>query len=185
MDLNRSDAFELLRTHTQNENLVKHMLAVEAALRAYALKFEEDETLWGITGLLHDFDYEKHPTPDEHPEVGIEILEGLGYPEALLHAIRAHAPYLGVPRDSLLDRTLFACDELAGFIVAVALMRPSKSLTDLNVSSVTKKLKQAGFARAVSRDDIRVGAEELGIDLNDHIAFVIEAMRGISDGLGL
>ena len=173
MDLNRSDAFELLRTHTQNENLVKHMLAVEAALRAYALKFEEDETLWGITGLLHDFDYEKHPTPDEHPEVGIEILEGLGYPEALLHAIRAHAPYLGVPRDSLLDRTLFACDELAGFIVAVALMRPSKSLTDLNVSSVTKKLKQAGFARAVSRDDIRVGAEELGIDLNDHIAFVI------------
>lgn len=185
MDLNRSDAFELLRTHTQNENLVKHMLAVEAALRAYALKFEEDETLWGITGLLHDFDYEKHPTPDEHPEVGIEILEGLGYPEALLHAIRAHAPYLGVPRDSLLDRTLFACDELAGFIVAVALMRPSKSLTDLNVSSVTKKLKQAGFARAVSRDDIRVGAEELGIDLNDHIAFVIEAMRGISDDLGL
>ena len=185
MEIDRSDAFDLLQRHTQNENLIKHMLAVEAALIAYARKFDEDENLWGITGLLHDFDYEKHPTPDEHPMVGIGILEEIGYPEALLHAIKAHAPYLGVARESLLDKTLFACDELTGFIVAVALMRPSKSVSDLKVSSVTKKLKQAGFARAVSRSDIQQGAEELGVELNGHIAFVIDAMKKISDRLGL
>lgn len=185
MGIDRSDAFDLLQRHTQNENLIKHMLAVEAALIAYARKFDEDENLWGITGLLHDFDYEKHPTPDEHPKVGIGILGELGYPEALLHAIKAHAPYLGVPRESLLDKTLFACDELTGFVVAVALIRPSKSLSDLKVSSVTKKLNQAGFARAVSRSDIQQGAEELGVEFNDHIAFVIDAMKKISDRLDL
>ena len=185
MNLSRAAAFELLKTHTQNENLIKHMLAVEAALIAYARKFGEDELLWGITGLLHDFDYEKHPTSEEHPMAGIGILEDLNYPTALLHAIKAHAPYLGVPRESLLDKALFASDELTGFIVAVALMRPSRSLADLKVSSVTKKLKQTGFARGVNREDIATGAEEIGVPLNDHIAFVIDAMKEISNDLGL
>lgn len=183
--LDRQAAYDLLCEHTENENLIKHMLAVEAAMRAYAEKYGEDADLWGITGLLHDFDYEKHPTPEEHPMVGIGILTELGYPEEMLHAIKGHAPYLGVPRESLLDRALFACDELTGFIVAVTFMRPSKSLSDLKVSSVKKKMKQAGFARAVSRDDIRMGAEELGVDLDDHIAFVIDAMRRIAPQLGL
>lgn len=181
----RDEAYALLCEHTENPNLIKHMLAVEACLRAYAEKKGADQDLWGVTGLLHDFDYEKHPTPEEHPMVGIGILTEKGYPEEVLHAIKAHAPYLGVPRESDLDKTLFACDELSGFIVAVTLMRPSKSLSDLKVSSVKKKMKQAGFARGVSREDIQTGADELGVSLEDHIAFVIEAMRGISNDLGL
>ncbi|MBS13136.1 MAG: HAD family hydrolase [Gemmatimonadetes bacterium] len=181
----REDALALLCEHTKNPNLIKHMLAVEACLRAYAEKYSEDAELWGITGLLHDFDYEKHPTPEEHPMFGIGILTELGYPEKLLHAIKGHAPYLGVARESSLDKALFACDELSGFIVAVTLMRPSKSLSDLKVSSVKKKMKQAGFARGVDRKDIVIGAEELGVQLDDHIAFCIEAMRGISDELKL
>jgi putative nucleotidyltransferase with HDIG domain len=181
----RQEAFDLLCEHTENPNLVKHMLAVEAVLRAHAEKVSEDPDLWGLTGLLHDFDYEKHPSPEEHPMFGIGILTELGYPEEMLHAIKAHAPYLGVPRESPLDKALFACDELSGFIVAVALMRPSKSLADLKVSSVKKKMKSAGFARAVSREDIQTGADELGISLEDHIAFVIEAMKSISNELGL
>ena len=185
MSLNRDDAFALLTEHTENINLIKHMLAVEAAMRAYARKFGQDENLWGITGLLHDFDYEKHPTPEEHPMFGVAILEEKGYPEAMIHAIKAHAPYLGVPRDSLLDKALFAVDELTGFIVAVTLMQPTKKLADLKVSSVRKKIKQKGFARNVSREDIIVGAEELGIELDDHIAFVRDAMNDISDDLGL
>jgi len=175
----------LLREHTENENLVKHMLAVEAAMRAHARCCGEDEDLWGITGLIHDFDYEKHPTPEEHPLVGIAILQERGWPEEILHAIKGHAPYLGVPRVSRMDKALFAVDELTGFIVAVALTRPSKKLADVKVSSIKKKMKQSGFARNVSRDDIRTGAEELGIDLDDHIAFVLEAMVGIADDLGL
>ncbi len=185
MSLNRDDAFTLLTEHTENINLIKHMLAVEAAMRAYARKFGEDENLWGITGLLHDFDYEKHPTPEEHPMFGVAILEEKGYPEAMIHAIKAHAPYLGVPRESLLDKALFAVDELTGFIVAVTLMQPTKKLADLKVSSVRKKIKQKGFARNVSREDILIGAEELGIELDDHIAFVRDAMNDISDDLGL
>lgn len=181
----RDDALALLRTHTKNENLIKHMLAVEAATRAYAIKLDENPDLFGLTGLLHDMDYEKHPTPEEHPLVAVGILDDLGYPEEMLQAIKAHAPYLGVPHESVLDKTLFACDELTGFIVAVALIRPSKSLSDLKISSVTKKMKQSGFARGVSREDIHTGAEELGQSLNDHIGFVIDAMRGISDDLGL
>jgi putative nucleotidyltransferase with HDIG domain len=181
----RPEAYSLLSEHTDNPNLVKHMLAVEGILRAYARKQGEDEDLWGLTGLLHDFDYEKHPTPEEHPMFGIGILTEIGYPEEMLHAIKAHAPYLGVPRESPLDKALFAFDELSGFIVAVALMRPSKSLDDLKVSSVKKKMKQAGFARAVSREDIQTGADELGVPLEDHIAFAIDAMREISDELGL
>ena len=185
MPLNRDDAFALLTEHTENINLIKHMLAVEAAMRAYARKFGRDENLWGITGLLHDFDYEKHPTPEEHPMFGVAILEEKGYPEAMIHAIKAHAPYLGVPRESLLDKALFAVDELTGFIVAVTLMQPTKKLSDLKVSSVRKKIKQKGFARNVSREDIIIGAEELGIELDDHIAFVRDAMNDISDDLGL
>ena len=185
MSLNRDDAFALLTEHTENINLIKHMLAVEAAMRAYARKFGRDENLWGITGLLHDFDYEKHPTPKEHPMFGVAILEEKGYPEAMIHAIKAHAPYLGVPRESLLDKALFAVDELTGFIVAVTLMQPTKKLADLKVSSVRKKIKQKGFARNVSREDIIIGAEELGIELDDHIAFVRDAMNDISDDLGL
>ena len=185
MSLNRDDAFALLTEHTENINLIKHMLAVEAAMRAYARKFGRDENLWGITGLLHDFDYEKHPTPEEHPMFGVAILEENGYPEAMIHAIKAHAPYLGVPRESLLDKALFAVDELTGFIVAVTLMQPTKKLADLKVSSVRKKIKQKGFARNVSREDILTGAEELGIELDDHIAFVRDAMNDISDDLGL
>ena len=181
----REEAIDLLRTHTENENLVKHMLAVEAAVRAYARKFGEDESLWGITGLLHDFDYEKHPTPEEHPMFGVRILEEKGYPEEMIHAIKAHATYLGVPRESLLDKTLFAVDELTGFIVAVTLMRPSRKLADLKASSVRKKMKQKGFARNVSREDIETGVGELGVDLGEHIAFVIGAMSDIADDLGL
>jgi len=175
----------LLGTHTTNSNLLKHMVAVEAVMRAYARRFGEDEDLWGITGLLHDLDYEKHPTPEEHPAVGARILEEADYPEALVHAVRAHAPYLGVPRETPLDRTLFAVDELTGFIVAVALMRPSRKLGDLKASSVRKKMKQKGFARNVDREDIVTGAEELGIPLNEHLDFVIEAMRSVSDELEL
>jgi len=181
----RQSAYDLLCAHTENPNLIKHMLAVEVCTRAYAEKYGEDPDLRGLTELVHDFDYEKHPSPEEHPMVGIGILTELGYTEEMLHAIKGHAPYLGVPRESTLDKALFACDELAGFIVAVTLMRPSKSLADLKVSSVKKKMKQAGFARAVSREDIITGAEELGIPLEEHIAFMIEAMRGISEDPGL
>jgi putative nucleotidyltransferase with HDIG domain len=181
----RDEAFQLLCDHTRNPNLIKHMLAVEAAMRAYARRFGQNEDLWGITGLLHDFDYEKHPTPEEHPMFGVRILEEKGYPEEMIHAIKAHATYLGVPRESLLDKALFAVDELTGFIVAVTLMQPSRKLADLKVSSVRKKLKQKGFARTVSREDIQTGVEELGIPREEHIAFVIEAMAGIADDLGL
>jgi putative nucleotidyltransferase with HDIG domain len=181
----RDEAFQLLREHTRNPNLIKHMLAVEAAMRAYARSFGQDEDLWGITGLLHDFDYEKHPGPEEHPMVGVGILTEKGYPAEVLHAIKSHATYLGVPRDSLLDKTLFAVDELTGFIVAVTLMQPSRRLADLKTSSVRRKLKQKGFARAVSREDIHAGASELGVDIDEHIAFVRDAMAGISQELGL
>ena len=183
--LDREVAMAILKEHTENPNLIKHMLAVEAAMRAYARKFGEAEDLWGITGLLHDFDYEKHPTPEEHPMFGVDILQEKGYPEKMLHAIKAHAPYLGVPRESKLDKALFAVDELTGFIVAVTLMQPSRKLADLKVSSVRKKMKQRGFAKGVNREDIQTGVEELDMDLEDHIAFVRDAMIEIGDELGL
>jgi putative nucleotidyltransferase with HDIG domain len=184
-EVNRDDAIELLHEYTQNENLRKHAYAVEAAMRAYAKKFGEDEEKWGIVGLLHDFDYEKYPTAEEHPAKGAEILKEKGYPEDVIYAIQSHAEYLGLERKSLMDKTLFAVDELTGFIVAVALVRPSKSIMDVNVSSVKKKFKDKAFARAVSREDIYNGAEELGVELNEHIALVIESMQGIADELGL
>ena len=183
--MNREEAFELLKEYTKNESLIKHALAVEAAMRAYARKFGEDEELWGITGLLHDFDYEKYPNMEEHALRGSEILRDKGYPEEVTHAILAHNDYHNVPRESKLDKTLYAVDELCGFITAVALVRPSKKLDEVKVKSVKKKFKDKSFARQVNREEIRQGAEQLGVDLDEHIAFVIEAMKTVSDQLGL
>jgi putative nucleotidyltransferase with HDIG domain len=180
----RADALALMHEYTTNESLRKHMLAVEAAMRAYARKFGEDEEKWGVTGLLHDMDYEKHPTPDEHPMVGVRELERRGYPEDVLHAIKGHADYLDVPRDTPMSKTLYAVDELSGFIVACALVRP-EGLEGLKAKSVRKKMKQKSFAAAVNREDIVRGAEELGVDLNEHIEFVAGALRERSDVLGL
>ena len=182
--MDREESYELLREWTQGDSLLKHMLAVEAAMRAYARKFGEDEEKWGVTGLLHDMDYEKHPTPDEHPMVGVRELERRGYPEDVLHAIKGHADYLDVPRDTLMSKTLYAVDELSGFIVAVALMRPD-GLEGLKAKSVRKKMKQKSFAAAVNRKDIVRGAEELGVDLGEHIEFVAGALEERSDALGL
>jgi putative nucleotidyltransferase with HDIG domain len=170
-------------TWTESDSLRKHMLAVEAAMRAYARRFGEDEEKWGITGLLHDMDYEKHPTPDEHPMVGVRELESRGYPEDVIHAIKGHADYLDVPRDTLMSKTLYAVDELSGFIVACALMRP-EGLENMKAKSVRKKMKQKSFAAAVNREDIVRGAEELGVDLNEHIEFVAYALRERGGELG-
>ncbi|MFQ6034105.1 MAG: HDIG domain-containing metalloprotein [Candidatus Bipolaricaulia bacterium] len=181
--MDRDRALELLREYTKNENLVKHGLAVEAAMRAYARRFGEDEELWGIAGLLHDFDYEKYP--EGHPLKGAKLLEELGYPGEVVHAIKAHADFTGVPRESLLDKTLFAVDELTGLIVATALVQPGRSLGEVQVRSVRKKMKDRSFARGVSREDITKGAEELGIELDEHIGVVLEAMQGVAAELGL
>ena len=161
------------------------MLAVEACMRAYARKYGDDEDKWGITGLLHDFDYEKYPTPQEHPFVGNKILEERGYAEEVWRAILSHADYSGVKRESNMEKALFACDELAGFITATALVKPNKSLAEVDAKSVRKRMKDKAFARSVSRDDIINGAADLGLDLDEHIAFCIEAMKGIAGELGL
>src|SRR5579859_5570323 len=182
---NRQEAWNLVCEYTQSESLRKHMLAVEACMRAYARKYGDDEEKWAITGLLHDFDYEKYPTPEEHPFVGNKILEERGYPEDVRRAILSHADYSGVPRESRMEKTLFACDELAGFITATALVKPSKSLAEVEAKSVRKKMKDKAFARSVNRDDIINGARELGVDLDEHIAFCIEAMKGIARELEL
>jgi putative nucleotidyltransferase with HDIG domain len=160
------------------------MLAVEACMRAYASKLGEDETKWGIVGLLHDFDYEMYPDAPDHPEQGAEILRAHGYPDDVIYAILSHADYTGCPRNSLLDKTLFACDELAGFITAVALVRPDR-IRGLEPRSVRKKMKDKAFARSVNRDDIVQGAKDLGLDLDQHIAFCIRAMEGAAESLGL
>lgn len=175
--MNRPDALALLHEYTRSESLRRHALSVEACLRAYARHFGQDEELWGITGLLHDFDYERWPEPPDHPLQGNQILTRLGYPEQMRHAILSHASYTGVPRESLLDKTLFACDELSGFLTACALVKPSRSLAEVEPAGVKKKLKDKAFARSVSRDDIRNGAAELGVELDEHIRFCIEAMR--------
>ena len=188
--LNREDAWKLLCEYTQNENLRKHALAVEACVRAYARKFGADEHLWGTTALLHDFDYERwpndahHPT-QEHPYEGSKILRERGYPEELIRAILSHADYTGVPRQSQLEHTLFACDELAGFLTACALVKPGKSIHEVEVASVRKKLKDKAFARGVNREDVIKGAQELGVPLEEHIHFCTEAMRTVADALGL
>ncbi len=186
----RDDAWALLCEYTQNENLRKHALAVEACVRAYARKLSADEELWGLTALLHDFDYERwpndahHPT-QEHPYEGSKILRERGYPEEMIRAILSHADYSGVPRQVPLEHTLYACDELAGFLTACALVKPGKSIFEVEIDSVKRKLKDKAFARGVNRQDVLRGAEELGVPLEEHIGFCIEAMRGAADRLGL
>ena len=183
--MDRVSAFALLREYTQNESLIKHALAVEACLRAYARKFGEDEEVWGLVGLLHDFEYDRYPTPQEHPYVGNKILEERGYPEFFRRAIMSHAEYTGVSRETPLEKTLFACDELAGFLTACALVKPGKSIFEVEAPSVKKKLKDKAFARSVNREDINKGAAELGVDLLEHIAFCAAAMQSVADDLGL
>jgi predicted hydrolase (HD superfamily) len=185
---NRDEAWELLCEYTKGDGLRKHALAVEAAMRACAKRYGEtdaDEDEWGLVGLLHDFDYEMFPTPDQHPFTGANILCGRGYSDRIIRAIMGHATYTGVPRDTAMARALFATDELCGFLVACALVRPNKSLDDLEVSSVKKKLKDKAFARSVNRDDIRLGVQELGVDLEEHIRFVIDALRPLQIQIGL
>jgi len=182
--MDRQAAWDLLCEHTKNENLRKHALAVEACLRGYARKFGEEEEKWAVVGLIHDFDYELYPNAPDHPLKGSEILKGKGVSEEIHRAILGHADYTGVPRDTLLAKVLYACDELAGFITACALVRPDRIAT-LEAKSVRKRMKDKAFARAVSREDILKGAEELGLPLDEHITFCIAAMRGIANELGL
>ncbi len=186
--MNRDEAWEILCEYTKGEPLRKHGLAVEAAMRAYARKHGEDEETWGIVGLLHDFDFEIHPMADQHPKDGAPLLRERGVPEEIVHAVLCHAPYLealGVQRENMMDRAIFAVDELTGFITAVALVRPSKSIHEVEVASVKKKMKDKGFARTVNREDITGGAEVLGVDLDEHIAFCIEALKPVAKELGI
>ena len=190
-DKTRQDAWELMTSYTQSESLRRHMLAVEVSMRAYARKFGEDEERWGMAGLLHDFDYEQHPNPEatadpnEHPLFGAAVLAGQGYPEDVIYAIKTHADYLHLPRTHLMDKALFAVDELTGLVTAAALVRPDKSIEQLEAKSVRKKMKDKAFARGVNREDVVNGAADLGVDLDEHIAFVIGAMRSIAPELGL
>ena len=185
MELSREKAWALLTEFTQNENLQKHALAVEAAVRGYARQFGEDDVAWGVTALLHDFDYDRYPDLADHPFKGAEILRERGYPEWLVRAVLSHADHTGVARETRLEHTLFACDEMAGFVTAAALIRPSRSLLDLEAKSVVKRMKEKAFARAVNRDDLRRGAEEIGVPLEEHVASVIAFMREQTDALGL
>jgi putative nucleotidyltransferase with HDIG domain len=184
MEATRDRAWETLTRYTTSEALLRHALAVEASVRAYARRFGEDEELWGTVALLHDFDWEIHPTLDQHPQDGAPILREEGYPEAVIEAILSHAEHLSLPRDTPLKKTLFACDELSGFIHACGLVRPD-GIDSLTPKSVRKKLKQPSFAAGVNRDDVYKGAEELGVELDEHIAFVIDALRPIAPELGL
>jgi putative nucleotidyltransferase with HDIG domain len=183
--LTRENAWALMTEYTQSESLRKHMLAVEAAVRGYARMWGEDEEGWGVVALLHDFDYERWPDPGNHPFRGVEILREQGYPEWVTRAILSHADYSGVPRESRLEKTLYACDEMSGFVTAAALVRPSKSVLDLEAPSVMKRMKDKAFARAVSRDDLRRGAGELGLPLEEHVANVITFLRVQAGPLGL
>jgi len=181
----RDAAWQLLTEYTKGDSLLKHALAVEAAVRGYARTFNEDEAGWGVVALLHDFDYERWPSLDDHPYRGSEILRERGYPEWVIRAILSHADYTGVPREGPLEKTLFACDEMAGFITAASLIRPSKSVLDLEPSSVLRRMKDKAFARGVKREDLIAGAELLGLPLAAHIGNVIAFMRESADGLGL
>jgi predicted hydrolase (HD superfamily) len=183
--LSRDRAWGLVTEHVQGESLRKHLLAVEAAVRGYARMWGEDEDAWGFVALVHDFDYEKHPDRENHPFRGVDILRAQGYPEWVTRAVLSHADYSGVPRQSRLEHTLFACDEMSGFVTAAALVRPSKSVLDLEASSVIKRMKDKAFARAVPRDELRRGAEELGLPLEEHITNVIRFLRERADDLGL
>ena len=183
--MTRDEALTLVREHVKNEGLVRHMLCVEAAMRFYARKFDEDVEKWGLVGLLHDFDWEIHPTLEQHPQAGAAILRERGVDEELIRAIQSHADHTGVPRHSRMEKALFACDEISGLVTAVALVRPSRSLYDLEVSSVKKKWKDKLFAAGANRDDIEKSAAEFGIELWEHVGNVILAMRGIAPELGL
>lgn len=186
----REETLAIMHEYTVSDSLRKHMLSVEAAMRAYAEKFGEDVDRWGITGLIHDFDYEKYPNDahsptEEHPAEGVRILRGKGFPEDILEAILGHAQYSGVPRQSLMAKTLFAVDELTGLITATALVKPSKSVMEVEAKSVRKKMKDKAFARGVNRDDVINSAADLGVDLDEHIAFVIRAMQSAASEIGL
>ena len=185
MTISRDAAWALVTEYTQSESLRKHMLAVEAAVRGYARYWGEPEEDWGVVALLHDFDYERFPDQENHPYRGVEVLTAQGYPEWVTRAILSHADYSGVPRESRLEHALYACDEMSGFVTACALVRPSKSVLDLEASSVAKRMKDKAFARAVPREDLRRGAEEIGLPLQDHIANVILFLRERADALGL
>lgn len=185
MELSFDEALTLLREHNSNDSLVRHGIAVSDAMAAYARTYGEDETKWRITGLLHDVDYEEHPTVEEHGLVGGQWLEERGYPDDMTQAVRAHNDYHGIARDTLMARALFACDELTGLITAAALVRPNKSIHGLETSSVRKKMKDKAFARGVNREDIIKGAQELGVELDEHIAFVIAAMDADAERLNL
>jgi putative nucleotidyltransferase with HDIG domain len=181
--MTRDDAHAILSEYTKTDSLLKHAYAVEAAMQAYAEKYNEDAELWGVVGLLHDFDYEMFP--EEHPMKGSEILKEKGVPEEIRTAILGHADFSGVPRETLMARTLYAVDELCGFITAVTLVRPTKSVSDVKVKSVKKKMKDKSFAAKVNREEIRKGAEELGVDFDEHVQFVVQALSGVADRLGL
>lgn len=183
--VNREAAWELVCRHVKEEGLRRHMLAVETVMRACARKAGADEERWGVTGLLHDFDWEIHPTKEEHPELGCRMLEELGWPTDVVRAIRGHATYLGVPRDTEMARALFACDELTGFIGAVVAVRPNKTVREVNVSSVRKKLKDKRFAAKVDRDEVTQGAAEFGVDLDEYIAFLLAALSANGQALGI
>jgi putative nucleotidyltransferase with HDIG domain len=183
--VNRDEALAIVNEFIQNQNLLRHMLAVEAAMRFYAQKYGEDEDLWGITGLLHDFDWEIHPTLDEHPQAGEPLLRVRGVPEVIIRAVQSHADHTGIPRESRMEKALFACDEITGLVIAVALVRPSRSLMDLKVKSVKKKWKDKAFAAGANRDEIAQGAAEFGVELWEHVGNVIEAMRRIAPELDL
>jgi putative nucleotidyltransferase with HDIG domain len=185
MTLSRDAAWQLLTEYTKSESLLKHALGVEVAVRGYARRFGEDEDAWGVVALLHDFDYERWPSAEDHPFRGTEILRERGYPDWVIRAILSHADYSGVARESRLEKTLFACDEMAGFVTAASLVRPSKSVMDLEPASVIKRMKDKAFARGVKREDLRAGAELLALPLEEHIANVIGSMREQADALGL
>ncbi len=183
--MDRERTIEFLRQHVKTEMLMKHLVGVEAAMRGYARKFDEDENRWGVAGLLHDFDWEICPTPEDHPIYGSEILREHGYPEDIIRAVLTHGDHTGIPRESLMEHTLFAVDELSGFIRAVTLVRPSKSLDDVTPGSVRRKMKDKNFAKDVNRDDIIRGAEELGVDLDEHINFIVDSMKPVAAQIDL
>lgn len=185
MDFPRESAYAIVEEHVQNINLIRHMLAVEAAMRYYAEKYGEDVELWGVTGLLHDFDWEIHPTLEQHPQAGADILRSRGVPEVVVRAILSHADHTGVPRETRMEKGLYACDEITGLVTATALVRPSRSLSDLQVKSVKKKWKDRSFAAGANREEIQAAADEFGIDLWVHTGNVIEAMRRVAPELGL
>ena len=183
--MERSQTIEFLNRHVKTNMLMKHLLSVEASMRGYAEKFGEDEDRWAIAGLLHDFDWEICPTLEDHPAFGAEILREHGYPEDIIRAVMTHGDHTGIPRETLMEHTLFAVDELSGFIRAVALVRPSKNLGDVTPRSVRRKMRDKGFAKDVNRDDIQKGADELGIDLDEHIAFIVESMKPVAQDIDL